>query len=63
MKTDLTTEESKGRLLQGKGERWTSSSGKARLVGVAEVPKTNDFLLNTFLQLPTNALAELSGLI
>lgn len=32
-----------------------------RLVGVARVPTTTDPLLNTFLMLPTDALAVLSA--
>lgn len=32
-----------------------------RLVGVARVPRVDDLLLNTFLQLPTDALAIMSA--
>lgn len=32
----------------------------ARLVGVAEVPKVDDLFCDTFLMLPTNALAVMS---
>ena len=33
--------------------------GKTKLVGVTKIPKTSNSLLNSFLFLPTNALAEL----
>jgi len=58
--TTLTTEESAGELRQGKGKR-LSADGKGTLVGVARVPKTGDGFLDTFLMLPTDALAVLSA--
>lgn len=58
--TTLTTESSEGPLRQGTGQRLTTD-GRARLVGVARVPTTTDAFLNTFLMLPTDALAVLSA--
>ena len=58
--TTLTTEQSDGVLRHGTGSRLTAD-GRARLVGVARVPRTDDAFLNTFLQLPTDALAVLSA--
>ena len=60
VETVLTTEESRGVLRSGRGERM-SADGRARLVGVARVPVTGDGLLDTFLMLPTDALAVLSA--
>ncbi|KAI7845234.1 hypothetical protein COHA_001278 [Chlorella ohadii] len=58
--TTLTTEASDGVLRHGVGER-LRADGRARLVGVARVPRTTDGFLNTFLMLPTDALAVLSA--
>lgn len=58
--TTLTTETSDGVRLHGKGER-LRADGRARLVGVASVPKTNDFVVDGFLSLPNDALAVLSA--
>lgn len=58
--TTLTTEASDGVLRHGVGRRM-QADGRARLVGVARVPRTDDALLDTFLQLPTDALAVLSA--
>jgi len=58
--TTLTTETSSGDLLQGAGEK-IHAQGKARLVGVAQVPKTGDGFLDSFLMLPSEALAVLSA--
>ena len=60
VETTLTTEASDGVLRRGVGQRM-SAEGRARLVGVARVPRTEDALLNAFLQLPTDALAVLSA--
>jgi hypothetical protein len=57
--TTLTTEESSGEFLAGRGERLVDGSGK--LVGVARVPRTGDRLIDTFLMLPTDAFALLSA--
>lgn len=58
--TTLTTEASDGVLRHGTGQR-LRADGRARLAGVARVPRTGDALLNGFLQLPTDALAVLSA--
>lgn len=58
--TTLTTEASDGVLRHGVGQR-LRADGRARLVGVARVPRTTDGFLNTFLMLPTDALAVLSA--
>lgn len=59
--TTLTSETSQGQLLSGTGSR-LAADGKVRLAGVARVPKTDtDALLDTFLMLPTDALAVLSA--
>lgn len=58
--TTLTTEASDGVMRHGVGQR-LRADGRARLVGVARVPRTEDAFVNTFLQLPTDALAVLSA--
>jgi hypothetical protein len=58
--TTLTTDTSSGSLLRGTGEK-IHAQGKARLVGVAQVPKTGDGFLDSFLMLPSEALAVLSA--
>jgi hypothetical protein len=58
--TTLTTEESSGPLRQGRGQR-LDANGRVRMVGVARVPPTGDKFLDTFLMLPTDALAVLSA--
>lgn len=58
--TTLTTEQSDGVLRHGTGQR-LRADGRARLVGVARVPTTADAFVNTFLMLPTDALAVLSA--
>lgn len=58
--TTLSTEGSSGDLLQGMGNRMTAD-GKAKLAGVARVPKTGDGFLDSFLLLPSEALAVLSA--
>lgn len=62
MKTVLTSEESKGSIKSGKGER-LDEQGKCRLVGVATVERIDDFLINSFLGLPTECLADLNAII
>lgn len=59
VKTVLSTEHSTGRFRSASGERFVGSKGK--LVGIADVPKTGDWLLDNFLQLPTDAFALLSA--
>ena len=61
VQTNLTSETSSGELLSGKGQR-LAADGHLKLVGVARVPKTgDDSFLDTFLMLPTDALAVLSA--
>lgn len=62
VKTVLTSEESKGSIKSGKGER-LDEQGKCRLVGVATVDPIDDFLINSFLGLPTECLADLNAII
>lgn len=59
--TTLSTEGSSGTLLRGSGARMMNGSGKAKLAGVAQVPKTGDGFLDSFLLLPSEALAVLSA--
>ncbi|KAL0913978.1 hypothetical protein M5K25_017473 [Dendrobium thyrsiflorum] len=62
VETILTSEESKGSLRSGKGER-LDKEGKCRLVGVATVDPIDDVIMNSFLSLPTECIAELSAQI
>ncbi|KAI3757557.1 hypothetical protein L6452_05098 [Arctium lappa] len=62
VETLLTSEESKGTLRSGNGER-LDEQGKCRLVGVATVEQIDDFLMNSFLDLPTECLAVLNATI
>ncbi|XP_052185443.1 uncharacterized protein LOC127797027 isoform X1 [Diospyros lotus] len=63
VETVLTSEESsKGGLRSGKGER-LDEEGKCRLVGVATVDAIDDFLMDSFLSLPTECLASLNAQI
>ncbi|XP_022945057.1 uncharacterized protein LOC111449415 [Cucurbita moschata] len=62
VKTVLTSEESKGSIRSGKGER-LDEKGKCRLVGVAIVDPIDDLLLNSFLSLPTECIAKLNAII
>ncbi|KAK1399583.1 ATP-dependent Clp protease ATP-binding [Heracleum sosnowskyi] len=62
VETVLTSEESKGTMRNGRGER-LNTEGRCRLVGVATVEPINDFLLDSFLGLPTECLADLNALI
>jgi hypothetical protein len=55
----LTTEASEGAIRKGTGQRL--KNGKGKLLGIATVPKTGDFLFDTFLRLPTDAYAMLSA--
>lgn len=59
--TTLSTEGSSGSLLRGSGARMMNGTGKAKLAGVAQVPKTGDGFLDSFLLLPSEALAVLSA--
>lgn len=60
VETVLTSEESKGKMRGGKGER-LDEQGRCRLVGVATVEPVNDFFMDTFLGLPTECLASLNA--
>ncbi|KAK2366918.1 hypothetical protein P8452_55348 [Trifolium repens] len=62
VKTVLTSEESKGTIKSGRGIR-LDEEGKCRLVGVATVDPIDDFIMNSFLGLPTECLAELNAVI
>ena len=58
VKTILTTAKIKGKLHEGKGSV-IQKDGKAKLVGVSIIPRTRSKILNIFLGLPNEALAEL----
>lgn len=62
VKTVLSSEESRGSIRSGKGER-LDDKGKCRLVGVATVDPIDDLLLNSFLSLPTECIANLNAII
>ncbi|KAG6413933.1 hypothetical protein SASPL_126648 [Salvia splendens] len=62
VETVLTSDESKGKMREGRGERM-DEDGKCRLVGVATVDPINDLFLDTFLSLPTECLADLNAVI
>lgn len=62
VKTVLTSEESKGNIRNGKGER-LNEKGKCRLVGVATVDPIDDLFLNSFLSLPNECIANLNAII
>ncbi|PKA47751.1 hypothetical protein AXF42_Ash014528 [Apostasia shenzhenica] len=62
VETKLTTEESRGSSRSGAGERM-DENGRCRLVGVAAVDTIDDLLMNSFLGLPTECLADLNAKI
>ncbi|KAL8253171.1 hypothetical protein R6Q59_036864 [Mikania micrantha] len=62
VETLLTSEESKGSIRSGSGER-LDEQGRCKLVGVATVEPIDDFLMNSFLGLPTECLAILNATI
>lgn len=62
VETVLTSEESKGTLRSGRGEK-LNEEGKCKLVGVATVNPIDDFLMDSFLSLPTECLAVLNATI
>ncbi|KAK2985079.1 hypothetical protein RJ640_022957, partial [Escallonia rubra] len=62
VETVLTSEETKGTLRSGRGER-LDEEGRCKLVGVATVEPIDDFLVNSFLGLPTECLANMSAII
>lgn len=58
--TILTSEGSRGAMKAGRGDR-LGGDGRCRLVGVATVDPIDDVLMNSFLGLPTECLAELNA--
>ncbi|EOY23079.1 PREDICTED: uncharacterized protein LOC18605488 [Theobroma cacao] len=62
VKTVLTSEESKGKIRSGRGER-LDNKGNCKLVGVASVDPIDDFFMNSLLGLPTECLAKLNAVI
>lgn len=62
VETVLTSEESKGKVRGGRGQR-LDEDGLCRLVGVATVEPINDVFMDTFLSLPTECLADLNAVI
>ncbi|OEL32749.1 hypothetical protein BAE44_0006234 [Dichanthelium oligosanthes] len=60
--TTLTSEESRGAIRSGTGERM-DDEGKCKLVGVAVVDPIDDLFMNTFLSLPTECIAYLNATI
>ncbi|QHN92518.1 uncharacterized protein DS421_17g584450 [Arachis hypogaea] len=62
VKTSLRSEESKGDIKSGKWKR-LDEEGNCRLVGVAKIDPIDDSLMNFFLALPTECLADLNAVI
>ncbi|CAL5018864.1 unnamed protein product [Urochloa decumbens] len=60
--TTLTSEESRGAIRSGTGERM-DDQGRCKLVGVAVVDPVDDLFMNTFLSLPTECIAYLNATI
>ncbi|CAN6239606.1 unnamed protein product [Urochloa humidicola] len=60
--TTLTSEESRGAIRSGTGERM-DDQGRCKLVGVAVVDPIDDLFMNTFLSLPTECIAYLNATI
>ena len=58
VKTFLKTGNVKGRLHEGKG-LVLQNNGTTKLVGISIIPKTGNKIIDTFLDLPNEALAEL----
>ena len=58
VKTFLTTGKVKGKLHEGEGHL-LQNNGTIKLVGISIIPKTGNTILDTFLALPNEALAEL----
>ncbi len=58
VKTHLKTGKVKGKLHEGEG-LILQNDGTTKLVGIAIIPKTGNKILDTFLSLPNEALAEL----
>ncbi|CAL9124972.1 unnamed protein product [Musa textilis] len=62
VETTLTSEESRGTMRAGRGERM-DEEGRCQLVGVAVVDPIDDALMNAFLGLPTECIAMLNAKI
>ncbi|XP_047335053.1 uncharacterized protein LOC124938625 [Impatiens glandulifera] len=60
VETVLTSEKSEGKMRSGEGEK-LNEEGNCRLVGVATVKPIDDVLLDNFLSLPTECLADLKA--
>lgn len=60
VKTVLSTEGATGQFQSAEGTRFTDYRG-GKLVGIAKVPKTGEWIMDTFLQLPNEAFALLSA--
>jgi len=58
VETLLTSGKVKGKLHEGEGHV-LQNNGKTKLVGISIIPKTGNKILDTFLALPNEALAEL----
>ena len=58
VKSFLKTGKVKGKLHQGEG-RVLQNNGTTKLVGISMIPKTGNKVLDIFLGLPNEALAEL----
>tara|TARA_B100000945_G_scaffold98409_1_gene77081 strand:+ start:418 stop:957 length:540 start_codon:yes stop_codon:yes gene_type:complete len=58
VKTSLTTGKIKGKLHEGEGHV-LQNNGMTKLVGISIIPRTGNKILDTFLDLPNEALAEL----
>ena len=58
VKTSLITGKVKGNLHEGEGLT-LQENGKTKLVGISIIPRTGNKILDTFLGLPNEALAEL----
>ena len=62
VKTRLTTGKIKGQLNEVQGIT-LQKNGETKLVGISTVPQTGNKILDTFLNLPNEALAELNCII
>jgi hypothetical protein len=60
VKTILTTEGATGQFQSAEGARFTDGQ-RGKLVGIAKVPKTGEWIMDTFLQLPNEAFALLTA--
>ncbi len=58
----LTTNKVKTKHFSSEGQTM-QPNGEARIVGISNIKKTNDYILDKFLGLPTEALAELQCVV